>query len=70
MISIVSIGFKFKKILDPIRLCASSLLNDIKDISGKACLNGVDTNDAFVNVWVGRMVGKQKSSTPALRVHN
>ena len=29
---------------------ASSLLNDFKDIPGKACLNGVDNNDAFVNV--------------------
>ena len=26
------------------------LLNDFKIISGKACLNGVDNNDAFVNV--------------------
>ena len=24
--------------------------NDFKDISGKACINGVDNNDAFVNV--------------------
>ena len=29
---------------------AASLLNDFKIISGKACLNGVDNNDAFVNV--------------------
>ena len=25
-------------------------VNDFKDIPGKACLNGVDNNDAFVNV--------------------
>ena len=28
----------------------ASLLNDFKNIPGKACLNGVDNNDAFVNV--------------------
>ena len=28
----------------------TSLLNDLKNIPGKACLNGVDNNDAFVNV--------------------
>ena len=26
------------------------LLKDFKNIPGKACLNGVDNNDAFVNV--------------------
>ena len=29
---------------------ASSLLNDFKDILGKARVNGLDNNDAFVNV--------------------
>ena len=28
----------------------ASLLKDFKNIPGKACLNGVDNNDAFVNV--------------------
>ena len=28
----------------------ASLLNDFKDIPGKACLKGADNNDAFVNV--------------------
>ena len=28
----------------------ASLLNEFKNIPGKACLNGVDNNDAFVNV--------------------
>ena len=28
----------------------ASLLNDFKNIPEKACLNGVDNNDAFVNV--------------------
>ena len=28
----------------------AGLLNDFKNISGKACLDGVDNNDAFVNV--------------------
>ena len=28
----------------------ASLLNDFKNILGKACLNGVDDNDAFMNV--------------------
>ena len=28
----------------------ASLLNDFKNIPGKACLNGVDNNDTFVNV--------------------
>ena len=27
-----------------------SLLNDFKNVAGKVCLNGVDNNDAFVNV--------------------
>ena len=34
----------------PDKTAAASLLNDFKDIPGKACLNGVDNNDAFVNV--------------------
>ena len=34
----------------PDKTRAASLLNDFKIISGKACLNGVDNNDAFVNV--------------------
>ena len=37
-------------VLDPMKTAAASLLNDFKDIPGKACLNGVDNNDAFVNV--------------------
>ena len=28
----------------------ASLLNDFKNIPGKACPNGVDNNNAFVNV--------------------
>ena len=28
----------------------ASLLKDYKNIPGKACLDGVDNNDAFVNV--------------------
>ena len=27
----------------------ASLLNDFKNIRGKACFNGVDNNDVFVN---------------------
>ena len=27
---------------------AASLLSDFKDISGKACLKGVDNNDALI----------------------
>ena len=34
----------------PIRTRPASLLNDFKNIAGKSCLNGVDNNDAFVNV--------------------
>ena len=37
-------------ILDPIKKRAGSLLNDYKDVLGKACVNGVDNNDPFVNV--------------------
>ena len=29
---------------------AASLTNDLNEIAGKACLNGVDNNDAFVKV--------------------
>ena len=36
--------------LRPDKTAAASLLNDFKDIPGKAGLNGVDNNDAFVNV--------------------
>ena len=34
----------------PDRTGAASLLNVFKDISGKACLSGVDNKNAFVNV--------------------
>ena len=34
----------------PDKTRAASLLSVFKDIPGKACLNGVDNNDAFVNV--------------------
>ena len=34
----------------PCKTLAASLLNEFKGISGKACLHGVDNNDAFVNV--------------------
>ena len=34
----------------PDKTGAESLLNDFKNVPGKACLNGVDSNDAFVIV--------------------
>ena len=34
----------------PDKTPAASVLNDFKNIPGKACLNGVHNNDAFVNV--------------------
>ena len=34
----------------PDKRCAASLLNDFKDTPGRVCLNGVDNNDAIVNV--------------------
>ena len=40
----------FARSLRPDKTAAASLLNDFKDIPGKAGLNGVDNNDAFVNV--------------------
>ena len=36
--------------IPPDKTQPASLLNDFKDIPGKACLKGVDNNDAFVNV--------------------
>lgn len=34
----------------PDKTGAESLLNDFKNVPGKACLNGDDSNDAFVIV--------------------
>ena len=34
----------------PYKTRPASLLNDFKNVPGKVCLNGVDDNDAFVNV--------------------
>ena len=36
--------------LYPDKTRTASLLNDFKNIPGKVCFNGVDNNDAFVNV--------------------
>ena len=36
--------------LYPDKTRPASLLNDLKNVPGKACLNGVDNNDAFMNV--------------------
>ena len=36
--------------ISPDKTQPASLLNDFKDIPGKACLKGVDNNNAFVNV--------------------
>ena len=36
--------------LYPDKTPPASLLNGFKNIPGKACLTGVDNNDAFVNV--------------------
>ena len=36
--------------IPPDKTQPASLLNDFKDIPGKACLKGVHNNDAFVNV--------------------
>ena len=41
---------KQKEIQRAIKTRAASLLNEFKDISGKACLHGIDNNDAFENV--------------------
>ena len=35
----------------PDKTPAASVLNDFKNIPGKACLNGVDNNDAFCECW-------------------
>ena len=36
----------------PDKTRAASLVNVLKDIPGKVCLNGVDNNDAIVNVRI------------------
>ena len=36
--------------IPPDKTQPASLLDDFKDTPGKACLKGVDNNDAFVNV--------------------
>ena len=38
------------RVLYPDKTRPASLLNDFKNVPWKACLNGVDNNDAFVNV--------------------
>ena len=44
-------GINFASLLyTPMKTRPASLSNDFKNIPGKSCLNGVDNNDAFVNV--------------------
>ena len=37
-------------VLDPIKLMLRVFLNGFKNIPGKACVKGVDNNNAFENV--------------------